>query len=154
MSNSLAGGLDDRLWHDYAITVYPHHTDYAGVVWHGTYIQWMEQGRVEYYNAIEINFAQLVELGCDLAVVDLSVRYHRPLRLGMEAKVKTRLAEIKGVRQIVECQICSVDEDCLYLSGRVILVPVDRSQGKVLRKLPKMMAEGLDRVLARSSGSK
>ncbi|MDJ1181893.1 acyl-CoA thioesterase [Roseofilum casamattae] len=154
MSTSLADGLGDRLWHDYAITVYPHHTDYAGVVWHGTYIQWMEQARVEYFNAIGIDFTQLVKLGCDLAVVDLSARYHRPLRLGMDAKVKTRLAEIKGVRQIVECQICSLDEDCLYLSSRVILVPVDRSQGKILRKLPKMMAEGLSRVLAEPPGSK
>ncbi|MEM9979094.1 MAG: acyl-CoA thioesterase, partial [Cyanobacteria bacterium P01_D01_bin.2] len=25
-------------WFDYGFRVQPHHTDYAGVVWHGTYI--------------------------------------------------------------------------------------------------------------------
>jgi acyl-CoA thioester hydrolase len=31
------------------ISVQPHHTDYAGIVWHGTYIAWMEEARVEYF---------------------------------------------------------------------------------------------------------
>ncbi|NEQ11944.1 MAG: acyl-CoA thioesterase, partial [Moorea sp. SIO4E2] len=25
-------------WFDYPVRVHPHHTDYAGIVWHGTYI--------------------------------------------------------------------------------------------------------------------
>ncbi|MDJ1178081.1 thioesterase family protein [Roseofilum sp. BLCC_M91] len=133
----------DRPWFDYPLCVYPHHTDYAGVVWHGTYIQWMEEARVEYFRSIGLNFAELVAIGCDLPVVDLSVRYHQPLQLGMRAILKTRLSEITGVRQIIQCQICSLDGQERYLTAQVTLVAIDRQQGKVLRKLPPMLTDAL-----------
>ena len=133
----------DRPWFEYPICVYPHHTDYAGVVWHGTYIQWMEEARVEYFHSIGLDFAELVAVGCDLPVVDLSVRYHQPLQLGMRAILKTRLAEITGVRQIIQCQICSLDGRKRYLTAQVTLVAVDRQRGKVLRKLPPILTDAL-----------
>lgn len=34
-------------WFEYPIRVQPHHTDYAGIAWHGSYIAWMEEARVE-----------------------------------------------------------------------------------------------------------
>lgn len=66
-------------WFEYPVRVQPHHTDYAGVVWHGSYIVWMEEARVECLRAIGIDYAHLVALGCELPVVELSVRYHRPV---------------------------------------------------------------------------
>ena len=76
----------------------PYHTDYAGVVWHGTYVTWMETARVECLRSMGIDFAELVKLGCDLPVVELSIRYHRAIRLGETALVKTRMDEMTGVR--------------------------------------------------------
>lgn len=139
------GGADpgDLPWFEYPVCVYPHHTDYAGVVWHGSYIQWMEEARVEYFRSMGVDFAQLVAIGCDLPVVDLSVRYQKPLQLGMRAILKTRLAEITGVRQIIQCQICSLDGDERYMTAQVTLVAVDRQRGKVLRKLPPMLVDAL-----------
>ncbi|WP_347179221.1 acyl-CoA thioesterase [Roseofilum acuticapitatum] len=133
----------DRPWFEYPLCVYPHHTDYAGVVWHGTYLQWMEEARVEYFRSIGLDFAELVAIGCDLPVVDLSVRYHQPLQLGMRAILKTRLAEITGVRQILQSQICSLDERERYLTAQVTLVAIDRQRGKVMRKLPPMLTDAL-----------
>ncbi|HBY76317.1 MAG TPA: acyl-CoA thioesterase, partial [Cyanobacteria bacterium UBA11148] len=61
-------------WFEYPVRVHPHHTDYAGVVWHGTYITWMEEARVECLRSIGIDYADLVALGCELPVVELSLR--------------------------------------------------------------------------------
>jgi len=47
-------------WFEYPILVYPHHTDYGGIVWHGTYLTWMEEARVECLKSIGIDFAELV----------------------------------------------------------------------------------------------
>lgn len=135
---ALDAGIDARTekWFEYPIKVYPHHTDYAGVVWHGTYLTWMEAARVEYLNTIGINFADLVSLGCDLPVVDLSIRYHRALRLGEEAILKARMDEITGVRLNWDYKIQSPDEQQLYLTAKVTLVAIDREKGKILRQLP------------------
>ena len=89
-------------WFEYPIVVHPHHTDYAGVVWHGTYLTWMEAARVECLKSIGIDFADLVAMGCDLPVVDLSVRYHRALKMGESAIVKTRTIDMEGVRIVWE----------------------------------------------------
>jgi acyl-CoA thioester hydrolase len=36
-----AEGNESDGWFNYPVRVYPHHTDYAGVVWHGTYLTWL-----------------------------------------------------------------------------------------------------------------
>ncbi|MBD2182894.1 acyl-CoA thioesterase [Planktothrix sp. FACHB-1355] len=133
-------------WFEYPIRVQPHHTDYSGNVWHGSYIAWMEEARVECLRSIGIEFADLVALGCDLPVVELTVRYHRPLRMGMTAKVKARMAEIDGVRLNWDNQIQSLDGEELYLSARVTLVAVDREKGKIMRQLPPAVKDALVRL--------
>lgn len=130
-------------WFEYPVKAQPHHTDYAGIVWHGTYLTWMEEARVEYLRSVGIEFADLVALGCDLPVVDLSVRYHLPVRLGMSAIVKTRLIETKGVRINWDYEIQSYDRQELFVTGKVVLVGVDREKGKIMRQLPPAVREAL-----------
>jgi acyl-CoA thioester hydrolase len=123
-------------WFEYPVRAQPHHTDYAGVVWHGSYIAWMEEARVECLRSLGIEFADLVALGCDLPVVELSVRYHRSLRLGMTAVVRARMLEMTGVRLNWDYQIQSLDGQELYVTAKVTLVAVDMEKGKIMRQLP------------------
>ncbi|MDJ0735897.1 MAG: thioesterase family protein [Nostocaceae cyanobacterium] len=132
-------------WFEYPVRVQPHHTDYAGVVWHGNYLTWLEEARVEYFRSIGIEFADLVALGCDLPVVELSVRYHRSLRLGMMAVVKTRM-KVTGVRMNWDYAIVSPGGDELYVSAKVTLVAVDQKKGKIMRQLPVNFKDALMRV--------
>ncbi len=133
----------NQSWFEYPVKAQPHHTDYAGIVWHGTYLTWMEEARVEYLRSIGIEFADLVAMGCDLPVVELSLLYHLPIRLGVSAIVKTRLSETEGVRMNWDYQIQSVNGEQVYLTGRVILVGVDREKSKIMRKLPPSLQDAL-----------
>ena len=135
-------------WFKYPVRVQPHHTDYAGVVWHGSYIAWMEEARVECLRSIGIEFADLVALGCDLPVVEMSVRYHRSLQLGSAAVVKTRMEEVTGVRINWDYAIQSTDEQDLYVSAKVTLVAKDIEKGKIMRQLPPRVKEVLARLTA------
>ncbi len=130
-------------WFEYPVKAQPHHTDYAGIVWHGTYLTWMEEARVEYLRSIGVEFADLVALGCDLPVVELSLRYHLPIRLGVSAIVKTRLIETKGVRINWDYEIQSYDREELFASGTVVLVGIDREKGKIMRQLPPVVQDAL-----------
>lgn len=133
-------------WFEYSVRAQPHHTDYAGIVWHGSYIVWLEEARVECLRSIGIGFAELVALGCALQVVELSVRYHRPIKLGMAAVVRTRLAEVSGVRINLDYQVQSPDRQELHVTARVTLVAVDREKGKIMRQLPPVMENALARL--------
>ncbi|MEA5513840.1 thioesterase family protein, partial [Nodularia sp. UHCC 0506] len=133
-------------WFEYPVRVQPHHTDYAGIVWHGTYIAWMEEARVECLRSIGIDFADLVALGCDLPVVELSIRYHRAIHLGMAVIVKIRITEVTGVRMNWDYGIVSTDGQELYTTAKVTLVGLDRERGKIMRQLPPTVKEALARI--------
>jgi acyl-CoA thioester hydrolase len=136
----------EEKWFEYSVRAQPHHTDYAGIVWHGSYIAWMEEARVECLRSIGIEFADLVALGCDLPVVELSIRYHRQIQLGMAAIVKTRIAEVSGVRINWDYQIQSLDGQQLYVTARVTLVAVNREKGKIMRQLPPVIKDAFARL--------
>jgi acyl-CoA thioester hydrolase len=126
------------VWFEYPVRVQPHHTDYGGVVWHGAYIAWLESARIECLRAAGVSFEQLVELGYDLPVIDLSLRYRQPLRLGDRAVVKTRLAPVTGVRLnwLYEIEAIGAGGRSPCVTAQISLVTVDTAQRKILRRLP------------------
>jgi acyl-CoA thioester hydrolase len=141
MQNSLQ--VSSGNWFEYLVRAQPHHTDYAGIVWHGSYLTWMEEARVECLRSIGIEFADLVAMGCDLPVVELSIRYHQPIPMGMSAVVRTRMADMEGVRVNWDYQIQSTDGEDIFVTARVALVAVDRDKGKIMRQLPPAVKEAL-----------
>ncbi|MGV0026086.1 acyl-CoA thioesterase [Phormidesmis priestleyi] len=133
-------------WFEYPVKAYPHQTDYAGMVWHGTYLTWLEEARIEWLRSIGVEFADLVAVGCNMPVVELSIRYHLPISMGTEAVIKTRMTEMKGVRLNLENEVRSSDEAILYSTAQVTLVTVDLEKGKIMRQLPPVMKDALEKV--------
>jgi acyl-CoA thioester hydrolase len=133
-------------WFEYPITVYPHHTDYSGVVWHGAYTAWMEEARIECLKSIGIDFVDVVKMGCDLPVVEMSLRYHRSLTMGSEVVVKCKVQNLDGVKIKWDYEIQSADRETTYLTGTVALVAVDMDKGKIMRQIPPTVKEALLRL--------
>ncbi len=40
-------------------TVLPHHTDHAGVMWHGSYFDFLEEGRIDALNQVGVTYSKL-----------------------------------------------------------------------------------------------
>jgi acyl-CoA thioester hydrolase len=139
--------LESFRWYEHRVVVQPHHTDYAGIVWHGTYIAWMEEARVNYLSACGLTFADWIKAGVDLPVVDLGLKYRRSLTLGDTALVKARLEPAKGVRLVwhYDIQNAATQETCI--AGSVTLVPVDVKTRRVLRRLPAPLQAALESML-------
>jgi acyl-CoA thioester hydrolase len=133
-------------WFEYPVKAYPHQTDYAGAVWHGTYLTWLEEARIEWLRSIGVEFADLVAVGCNMPVIELSIRYHLPISMGTEAVIKTRMIEMKGVRLNLENEVRSPDQSILYSTAQVTLVTVDLEKGKIMRQLPPVMKDALEKV--------
>jgi acyl-CoA thioester hydrolase len=130
--------MNKKFWFDYPVRVQAHQTDYAGIAWHGTYVAWMEEARVEYLRSLGIEFADVVKSGCDLPVVELAMRYRKALQLGQSAIVKANM-NLKGVRLNWDYEIRSPDDRELYLTAQVTLVVVDRKSWKIMRQLPPIL---------------
>ncbi|MEO1069151.1 MAG: thioesterase family protein [Cyanobacteria bacterium J06638_6] len=133
-------------WYEYGVVVQPHHTDFAGIVWHGTYIAWMEEARVAALKACGLTFADWLREGVDLPVVDLALRYRKSFALGDEALVKTCLGMTRGVRLVWHYEIQNVVTQETGLEGKVTLVPVDLKTRRVLRSLPDPLQSALENL--------
>ncbi len=56
-------------------TVLPQHTDHAGVMWHGSYLNFLEEGRIDALDKIGYSYPKLSEKGFEIPVVSIQLRY-------------------------------------------------------------------------------
>jgi tol-pal system-associated acyl-CoA thioesterase len=81
------------------VRVYYHHTDAGGVVYHGTYLDFMEAARIELLNALGFDLAELAAKEQVLFMVyRLEVDYHRPAQLNDSLRVSAAIARVGRVR--------------------------------------------------------
>ncbi|MDS3859680.1 thioesterase family protein [Thermosynechococcaceae cyanobacterium BACA0444] len=133
-------------WLNYPVRVQPHQTDYAGVAWHGSYLAWLEEARIDCLRQGGIEFADLVNLGFDLPVVRLEARYLQALKFGQTAFVRTRFVRQEKVRLCFDQWVVSPDLSLIYFQASVQLVPLQRPTGKILRILPQPLVAALHKL--------
>ena len=56
-------------------TVLPQHTDHAGVLWHGSYLNFLEEGRFDALDKIGLSYSKLSKKGYEIPVVSIQIRY-------------------------------------------------------------------------------
>ena len=123
--------------------VLPQHTDYAGVMWHGAYVQWLEEARVEALQAAGLGYAAMTAMGVDMPVVSLHLDYRQPLRHGDEVCVESRCPGQQGVRwPWVSRFVCG---NTVVAEASVNLVMV--REGRVLRRVPAQLQAVMDQLV-------
>ena len=70
-------------------TVLPQHSDHAGVMWHGTYFNWLEEGRINALSKAGINYFDLTKNGFELPLIDASIKYILPICLGDKISIES-----------------------------------------------------------------
>ncbi|MBE9139398.1 acyl-CoA thioesterase [Nodosilinea sp. LEGE 07088] len=136
--------MEPSPWYEHRVVVQPYHTDYAGIVWHGTYIAWMEEARVNYLHDSGLTFADWLKAGVDLPVVGLELKYRRSLTLGDTALVKVHLGPPKGVRMVWHYVIQNALNQEICIEGSVTLALVEVKTRRVLRRLPQPLQAALE----------
>ena len=61
--------------HTFEQKVYYSDTDAYGVVWHGSYLRWLEMGRVEYCEDLGLNLIELEKQDIVMPVTNMNIRY-------------------------------------------------------------------------------
>jgi acyl-CoA thioester hydrolase len=87
------------------LTVRYAETDMMGVVYHGSYIPWLEVGRTQLLKELGLPYRQLEESGFRLPVLEVSLKYLRPARYDDLVTVVTRLNERPLLRIRLEYEV-------------------------------------------------
>ena len=78
--------------------VLPQHTDHAGVMWHGAYVAWLEEARVEALAAVGLAYSDLAARGLELPVVSLAIDYRQALRHGDRVEIRSQALPRRGLK--------------------------------------------------------
>jgi acyl-CoA thioester hydrolase len=117
-------------------------TDMMGVVYHGSYLPWLEIGRTQLLKDFGIPYRILEAEGFFLPVVEVSLRYLRPAKYDDEVVITTVLKEKPSVRIRMEYELHRGVE--LIATATSLHVFIDRS-GKPVRP-PAAFVQMMDRV--------
>jgi acyl-CoA thioester hydrolase len=112
------------------LTVRYAETDMMGVVYHGSYIPWLEVGRTQLLKELGLPYRQLEESGFRLPVLEVALKYLRPARYDDVVTIVTRLPERPLLRIRLEYEVRRGEE--LLATGYSVHAFIDL-QGRPVR---------------------
>ena len=121
-------------------------TDASGVVWHGSYLRWLEMGRVGVCEMLGHNLIDLKEKDIVLPVVNLNVKYKMSAKLNDVVVTETAISEFNGFTVKFKQIIRSKETGKVCIDAEVSVVAIDNN-GKLYRKMPEVLAKSFDEVL-------
>lgn len=71
------------------------------VVWHGNYARYLEQARCALLERLGYSYVEMEQSGYIWPIVELQVKYVRPVRYAQRIRVEARLAEYENRLKIV-----------------------------------------------------
>ena len=132
--------------HTFEQKVYYSDTDSYGVVWHGSYLRWLEMGRVEYCENLGLNLIDLQNQDIVLPVTNLNIKYKSSAKLNDEILVETEITELKSYSVTFKQVIKSKETGKTYVEADVTVVAIN-SDGRLYRKMPDVLSEKFEEVL-------
>ena len=124
--------------HIFKQTVYYGDTDAYGVAWHGSYLRWMEQARVEFCRNIGIDLVKMREKDVAIPVTNLNIRYKASALLDEKITVETEITKITPILVQFTQTIKNMATEKIYTIGTVDVVAVN-NQGKIYRRIPDIL---------------
>ena len=105
-----------------------HETDQMGIIHHSNYIKWMEEARIEFLKSNGINYKEIEKEGIVSPVVEVNVKYLRPVEFDDAIEIKITLAKYSGVviefnyefynRMKDETAATAISKHCFLQNGR------------------------------------
>lgn len=121
-------------------------TDPLGIVWHGNYIQYFEDGREAFGRHHGISYLNQKDFGYATPIVKSSSEHKLPLRYGDVATIKTIFVDSRAAKMIFRYEIFN-QENLLVCTGETVQVFVDQiGQGELSLTIPKFFEEWKQRV--------
>jgi acyl-CoA thioester hydrolase len=140
LSGRLEGGR-----HVLPVRVYYEDTDFSGVVYHASYLRFLERGRTDFLRLAGVDQSTLHGEGDGLifAVRRMTVDFLRPARMDDVLLIETRTEEVRGASLVIAQAIHRADEPILTADVRVAVLAGGR---------PARIPDGLRSILSGRSG--
>ena len=113
-------------------------TDSYGVVWHGSYLRWLEMGRVLFCQDENLSLLEMESQDIVLPVVELKINYKKSAKLDDTVKIITQVQDYGRFYITFYQQVTDESEKNVYIDATVKVVAINKS-GKLYRSLPEQI---------------
>lgn len=132
--------------HTFEQKVYYSDTDAYGVVWHGSYLRWLEMGRVELCEMLGHNLLELEANDIVMPVTNMNIRYKASGKLNDVVIVETWIKKTTPVTVVFEQTIKNKESGKLFIQAEFEVVAI-HNDGKMYRRMPDILKESFEKVL-------
>jgi len=121
--------------HRMTIRIYYEDTDFSGLVYHASYLRFMERGRTEILREVGVGQQEMHAQMAGLAFVvrRMTIDFKRPARMDDLITVVTVPAEVRGASMLLQQR---VERDGILLVSAEVQVAVVDAQGQAQRIPP------------------
>jgi acyl-CoA thioester hydrolase len=110
------------------------------VVWHGNYPRFLEQARCALLDQLGYNYEQMGQSGFAWPIVDLHLKYVRPIRFGQEIVVSATLAEFEN-RLKIDYRIRDLASGEVLTKATTTQIAVSLETGEMQFESPPALTE-------------
>ncbi|HEX7967655.1 MAG TPA: thioesterase family protein [Stellaceae bacterium] len=116
------------------------------VVWHGNYARFLEQARCALLDKIAFNYQEMSDSGYIWPVVDMRIKYVRPIRFGQEVRVTATMVEYES-RIKIDYRLADLATGEVLTKAHTIQVAVDAATQELCFESPAVLRERVQRLL-------
>jgi len=125
--------------------VMPQHTDHAGVLWHGYYLNWLEEARIDALFKVGIKYIDLIKDGYEMPVVSIEIKYKSPILHGEEILIESEFVINESPRIKINSNFIGRN-NIITTSSSIDLVLINKENFSIIRKKPKFFLEALNKL--------
>lgn len=114
-----------RITHSFALNVRFNEVDSIGIVWHGHYLKYFEDGREDFGKRYGISYLSVQQAGFTTPVVISSIQHKNPLRYGDKAIIKTTWHDHPAAKMHFTYEIVNEETKQVIATGETIQVFCD-----------------------------
>lgn len=116
-------------------------TDGMSVVYHGNYLKWFEEARVEYMREGGVCLNDLLNEGIVFPIVEIHVKYLKSARYDDIVLVKTYLREADRAKLVFEYEVVREATGEVLTTGKSVGTYTKAATGKIARMSPERLAK-------------
>nr|WP_314585363.1 acyl-CoA thioesterase [uncultured Pseudomonas sp.] len=124
--------------------------DMMEIAWHGHYVKYLEVARCALLDRLDHNYLQMRDSGYGWPVIDLQIRYIRPLMFQQRVRVKADLVEWEN-RLKLNYLISDAATGERLTRASTVQVAVDMASREMQLASPRVFIDAVERALACAS---
>jgi acyl-CoA thioester hydrolase len=129
------------LSHETEVIVRFNEADPLGIVWHGHYLRYFEDGREAFGKAHGLSYLDCYQHGLALPVVSVRCDYSKPLRYGDTVLVQATYVDSAAAKVMFDYRIFEAKKKTLVAKGSSIQVFVDLKSFQLQLTMPPFFEE-------------